>query len=195
MMRVKSVGALFLLALAMMLAGCAREIVVAEVLQQPLESPVYTKCNLWYVNCDNISCLNIQQGRIIPFGTEIIPIKATDSKLTFKTKHDGQQYTIHFDNQLMMITMQDYIGQIFTLRKPEELVQKINPEMLTRIRQGDVVPGMSKNEVLLTYGTPAAFRTPSRQNSTWVYWIAEDKTIRVVFRGDRVRSIININTE
>lgn len=193
-MRVVSVAAA-LSALAMMLAGCAHEVVVSEALQQPLGSPVFTRCNLWYVNCDDISCLNIQQGRIIPFGTEITPIKATNRKVTFKTSHDGHKFTIYFDNQLMMITMHDYIRQIFTLQKPEELAEGISQEMLARIRQGDVVPGMTKNEVLLAYGTPAAFRTPSLQNSTWVYWIAADQTIRVVFRGDQVRSIININTE
>ena len=58
---------------------------------------------------------------------------------------------------------------------------------------GEVVPGMSRQEVLFAYGPPPACRTPSLRNETWIYWIAPEQTIRVVFRNDKVRNIINTN--
>ena len=59
--------------------------------------------------------------------------------------------------------------------------------------RGEVVPGMSQAQVLLAYGPPPAIRTPDLRNESWIYWIGKDKTVRLVFRGDKVRNIININ--
>ncbi len=38
-------------------AGCTSQIVVPEVLQQPLNGKVYTKSNIWYQNPAQISSL------------------------------------------------------------------------------------------------------------------------------------------
>ena len=69
----------------------------------------------------------------------------------------------------------------------------LGDELLENIRRGEVVPGMSRQEVLFAYGPPPACRTPSLRNETWIYWIAPEQTIRVVFRNDKVRNIINTN--
>jgi ABC-type Fe3+-hydroxamate transport system substrate-binding protein len=175
-----------------LISGCARQVVVAEVLQQPVKGKIYTKYNIWYKNPENIYCLNVQQGKIIPLGTEIKPVKATTKDITFKTA-DGYTFTIDFDEQLMMIPMQGYIKQTFTLTPPAELTKGIKPDVLEKIRRGMVTPGMTKLEVILAYGPPAAFRTPTEKNSTWIYWIEQDKTIRVVFKGDKVKTILNLN--
>lgn len=174
------------------LFGCAREIIVPEVLQQPENSKVYTKCNIWYQNPESISCINIQKGKFIPFGTEIEIVKATSSRVVFKDMR-GIEYTIKFDDQLMMVPIQTYIKQNFTLSDKAALTQGIDPAVVAKLEKGIVTSGMTRADVLLAYGTPVAFRTPTLENSTWIYFIDDSATIRVVFRADKVKTILNIN--
>jgi len=173
-------------------AGCARDVIVPEVLQQPVNSKVYTKCNIWYQNPDKISAVNIQKGKFIPFGSEIEVVEASDSKVVFKDMK-GIQYRIKFDDSLMMIPVETYIRQIFTLSDKAEQVKDIDPAVVSKLEKGIVTAGMTRSEVLLGYGTPAAFRTPTLENSTWIYWIDDNSTIRVVFRADKVKTVLNLN--
>ena len=173
-------------------AGCARDVIVPEVLQQPVNSKVYTKCNIWYQNPDKISAVNIQKGKFIPFGSEIEVVEASESKIVFKDMK-GIQYRIKFDDSMMMIPVETYIRQIFTLSDKAEQVKDIDPAVVSKLEKGIVTAGMTRREVLLAYGTPAAFRTPTLENSTWIYWIDDNSTIRVVFRADKVKTILNLN--
>jgi len=175
------------------IAGC-RQIIVAEVLQQPLGKKVYLKHNIWYENPKDISCLNIQKGKILNFGTEVEPLKATDYKLSFKTK-DGKEFTIDYDYSLIMLPMEGYIKQIFTLKNREELTKGMKPKHLKLIMAGKVKRGLTKEQVILGCGTPPACRTPSTLNSTWIYWLSEYSVYRVVFRREKVNVLIDINDE
>ncbi|MHB9140165.1 MAG: hypothetical protein ACYC4Q_12245, partial [Victivallaceae bacterium] len=103
------------------ICGCARELIIPEVLQQPENSKVYTKCNIWYQDPESISCVNIQKGKFIPFGAEVEIVKATARRIVFKDTR-GIEYTIKFDADLMMIPVQTYVRQIFTLSDKADLV-------------------------------------------------------------------------
>lgn len=175
------------------IAGC-RQIIVAEVLQQPLGKKVYLKHNIWYENPKDISCLNIQKGKILNFGTEVEPLKATDYKLSFKTK-DGKEFTIDYDYSLIMLPMEGYIKQIFTLKNREELTKGMKLKHIKLIMAGKVKRGLTKEQVILGCGTPPACRTPSTLNSTWIYWLSEYSVYRVVFRSGKVNVLIDINDE
>jgi hypothetical protein len=122
--------------LLLVMAGCQSydNVIVAEVLQQGINEKIYTACNLWYTNKDDISCLNIQSGTFIPIGTQIIPVEAiADSrggKLTFKDVK-GTTYTINFVAGLRLMSMQDYIEQIFTKKSLNEQLKDVSKQDLT----------------------------------------------------------------
>ena len=88
--------------------------------------------------------------------------------------------------------MRDYIAQTFTAAAPEEIFKDIPANVRRRIERGEVVPGMTRPQVLLAYGPPPAARTPDTRNETWIYWVSDTQTIRLVFRGDTVRQILNL---
>ncbi|MDD5728037.1 MAG: hypothetical protein PHV59_05680 [Victivallales bacterium] len=178
--------------IAAVFTGCAHQVVVAEVLQQPLHGKIYLKQNIWYEKPAHVSCLNIQQGKVLPFGTEIEPVIATDDKLSFRTK-DGKIFTVDYDYTLVMLPMEAYIKQVFTLKNRAELTSGMKPEEVKLLLRGRVERGMTKDQVLLACGVPAACRTPSVLNSTWVYWTTPDSIYRVVFRRDRINAIVDIN--
>ncbi|MBQ4335870.1 MAG: hypothetical protein IJC34_01610 [Lentisphaeria bacterium] len=164
---------------------------VAEVLQQPLDAKIYTRYTLWSKTKD-ISSLNIQQGRILPPGSEVEAIYADERLLQLKDVK-GHEYNIYFEPGEQLCDMRAFIRQLLTLQAPDKEFADIRPAMLPYVMRGEVVPGMNRREVTAAYGPPAKSRTPFPVNDTWIYWITPDQTIRVVFRGDTVRSILNVN--
>ncbi len=186
---------LFTAALGLLLAaGCSMPIAVSEVLQQPAGAKLYTRSNLWFTDPAAVSALNIQQGRILPAGSEVEALSADDSTLVLRDEH-GQIYTINFDAGMHLCTMREYIRTLLTMKPPEEEFAFIRPEMLPHVRRGEVLLGMNRREVAGAYGTPVRSRTPAWGNESWIYWIAPDRTIRVVFRDDAVVNIINMQTQ
>ncbi len=173
--------------------GCADPVVFSEALQQKVDQKIYTQYNIWYTDPEDISCLNIQQGSFIPIGTEITPISTSRSgAIRFKDNAD-HTFVIKFDSGSRLCTMRDYIAYTFTTTPPDELLAGIQPQALARIRRGEVVAGMTRNEVLLSYGPPPTIRTPDPRLDTWLYWVTPTETVRLVFRGDKVRSVWNSN--
>jgi len=158
----------------------------------PKNSGIYTQCNLWYNSDNEISCLNYQDGKIIPFGTEVEIVKAKDSVVYFKTLPDGQEYRIDYDPEWTMIPIETYIRQVFTIQNRDQLAKNVNPDLLKSIDRGIIVKGMTRKEVLLTCGTPSASRTPSLENDTWVFWTDRFSTIRVVFKDSKVVEILSL---
>jgi hypothetical protein len=195
---VKIVPALVCAAAAALLCGCSEPAVFAEALQLKQGDKVYTNYNIWYTDPDDISCLNIQEGSFIPVGTEIEPMYTRSSifgdRIYFKDTA-GREYSISFDVGHRMVPMRDYIAYTFTTKNRTELLKDVPEVIRPRVLRGEVVPGMNQAQVLLAYGPPPAIRTPDLRNESWIYWIGRDKTVRLVFRGDKVRNIININRD
>ena len=191
---IRSMAVFLTAAAALVLCGCAEPVVFSEVLQQGVDQKVYTKYNLWYTDPEHISCLNIQHGSYIPMGTEIEPVRTSWfwDEIVFRTVPDGKTYTIKFDSGYRLCTMRDFIAYTFTTSTPEELLKDQSPAVRERIRRGEVVPGMNEQAVLLTYGPPPACRTSDLRNESWIYWRSPRNMLRVVFRGDKVRSLLNV---
>lgn len=186
-----------LAALTAGLCGCTSEpVVFAEALQMRKGDKVYTKYNLWYTDPSDMSCLNIQEGAFIPVGTEIVPISTSSNifvdRVNFRDKN-GKEYSIRFDVGHRMVPMRDFVAYTFTTSDRKTLLKDVPEAIVPRVLRGEVVPGMNQAQVLLAYGPPPAIRTPDLRNESWIYWIGQDKTIRLVFRGDKVANIININ--
>ena len=186
-----------------MLAGCADPVVFSEVFQLEENQKLYTAYNIWYTDPAEISCLNIQQGTFIPVGTEIEPIGTSavmnnfgwsgfNEKITFRDK-EGKVYTIKFSDGYRLCSMRDYIAYTFTTKNREEQLAGTPDSVRKRILRGEVVPGMTEAQVKLCYGPPPSIRTPDLRNDTWFYWLTPSETVRIIFRGGKVRNILNIN--
>lgn len=188
----KSIAALC--SAVLLLAGCAEPVVFSEALQMKVGEKVYTACNLWYEDPVAIDCRNIQRGVFIPIGTEIIPVETTNfsQKIIFKDTA-GKTYAIKFSEDYRLCQMADYIRETFTTQSREEQLKGIPARVKARILRGEVVPGMTAQQVRMAYGYPAAIRTPDPRNDSWFYFLNESDTVRVVFRGGIVRNVLNFN--
>lgn len=174
-------------------SGCASgsdPVIFSEVFQLQKGQKLHTAYNLWYTSPSSLDSRNIQQGSFIPLGTEIEPVSADNNtrKITFKAL--GKTFTIDFKSGIRLCTMRDFIAYTFTTADAAELLKGISPEIRKRIVRGEVVPGMDRKHVELAYGPAPAAHTPDSRLETWTYWRDDDKTIRLIFRGDTVRQIL-----
>lgn len=177
----------------MFLTGCVEPVVFSEALQMKVGDKVYTACNIWYEDPESIDCRNIQRGSFIPVGTEVIPVETTAwDKIIFKDTA-GKKYVINFSSDYRLCSMADYVSYTFTTKPREELFKDVDSTIQLRILRGEVVPGMSDEHVKLAYGLPPAIRTPDLRNESWLYFINDTDTVRVVLRGGIVRSVLNFN--
>ena len=188
---------IFLLALCgalLLLAGCADPVIFSEVLQLKVGDKVYTACNLWYEDAENMDCRNIQKGAFLPLGSEVIPVDTTgfSQKIIFKDTK-GKVYTIKFSEDYRLCTMSDFIASVFTVKNREAQLKDVPAKVRSRILRGEVVPGMTQKQVQMAYGLPPAIRTPDLRNDSWFYFLNETDTVRVVFRGGVVRNVLNFN--
>ncbi|MBQ9336203.1 MAG: hypothetical protein IJS14_02760 [Lentisphaeria bacterium] len=185
---------LFLIAsLLVLFTSCARTVIPEEVLQVPEFVPVYTSFNLWYDHKGDMSSINIQKGTILPFGTQIEFIDADSEQIRFKRVSDGKVFRLKHDIDETMLPIEKYIRRLFVFTDAKEMTLAIRPMIQEKIRRGVVEKGMTRNEVLLSYGPPPPMRTPSETVDTWVYWVDRGKTIRVVFFGEKVIDIIRLD--
>ena len=166
-----------------------RPVIFAEVMQLKKTDRVYTACNLW-INDGKIHSVNrINDGNFLPVGTEIFPGEVTLRSIEF-TDADGNHRVIEFNAGMMQMAVEDYIRHTFTTKNLDEMLQGVSQENANAIRSAQIIPGMSRNEVLMCCGIPSPMRTPALTNNTWIYPTARScVSMRVFFRGDYVREV------
>ena len=192
----KTANALRLLVAAsalFLLASCHsnREVIPEEALQAPSHARFYTATNLWYEKPDAVCVPNMLKGSIIPFGTEVIFLYANQTSLKFKDVDTGAEYSIAFDDKLMMMSMEDFLRKAFTTKSSDDVAKDLRPSVYEKLKRGVVEEGMTRDMVLLAYGYPAPSRTSSLKDDTWIYWDDTLKSRRVVFKGDKVVTILD----
>jgi hypothetical protein len=88
--------------------------------------------------------------------------------LTIKNLSDGKFIYFEYNSKNMGMSAEQYIRLITSSKK-------LNLNELSEIDQkgisaGQALVGMSKKGVRIALGYPAAHRTPSLENNSWVYW-------------------------
>jgi hypothetical protein len=158
--------------------------------------------NIWKTpKTKHMKCINYKIGEIIPFGTEVINTKVFmepdyghnneqndfdneggTPKIRFTLKESKEKITISFvKNWHPGKTIYDYYDQMFTSKSFFELSYGLDEKKLEKARQGKLIVGMTKQEVLLTYGYPPEHKTKSLDESSWRYWINTLSTKEICF--------------
>lgn len=184
--------AVLLTAVSALLSGCARELIVEEALQLPAHARIFTAYNLWYDEDHEIRSINMQKGSILPFGTEVTILGATEKEIHFRTVADRKDFVIVYEKGYRMQAPEDYLRDTFTRNDPETLTEGISVSDLEKLKRGIVEKGMSKKEVRLAFGRPCKFKTPTETLDTWLYWTDFLTGRRVVFNNDKVFEIIEL---
>lgn len=172
------------------LCGCARKVVVSEVLQQGTDDRLYTKYNIFYTDPQNISCLNFINGSIIPYGTEVEIVECDEENLSFKAVGSEQLYKVKFSKGERMTSMHNYLRMLLGFETRETISKKIRPEFLAKVRAGEIAVGMKKEEIAVSWGRVPPVHTPDEKNMTWIYMNSHYDLVRLIFKGDTLRTVM-----
>ena len=199
MLKIKNIFSLLsMLVFAVILTGCYTPLNISEAMQQKQNDKLYTAYNLFYTNINSIDAENIIKGDFIGYGTPLQVVKSetssyfNDSIITFKNLENDDLLTIKIGHAKMMMRPNDVIRQLLTTTNREEINKGLTKKYLPMIEKGQVVKGMSKNDVIVTYGYPPKNRTSDITDNTWIYWNDENNSVRIVFRNGKVVEIIDL---
>lgn len=125
-------------------------------------------CNVHYEK-DEINDANYQVGTLIPFGTHVDILEVRKDKVRFAaTGHPPLWLEMKYGDKIL--TFDQYLDRVFVEEDPHKQLKKVPAKTVKLIDVAQVEPGMTKAQVLMSLGWPAAHRTPSTDGSSWHYW-------------------------
>jgi hypothetical protein len=116
--------------------------------------------------------------------------KKSRKGFSFLSQNEAIRVDFEFHQPRMGMDVDQYIGLI-TSNQPLSL-QKFASLDRKGIKEGKALVGMTRDGVMTALGYPAAHRTPSLENTTWVYWTNRFRTLAVDFDDKgKVRDVRN----
>lgn len=89
--------------------------------------------------------------------------------------------------------MEDFARELFTTALAVETASGATPAQFEKMRRGVIEKGMTRKQVLITYGRPSRIRTPNILSDTWIYWLDRVKSKRVIFKNDKVLTELTLD--
>lgn len=154
----------------------------------PADTQKYLAHNVWIENGE-IWSTGYQAGRLIPAGTKVKNLrlgkKSGHPVVGFTRVDNSKDYFAYFNpDHHPGINAQDYMDRLFTSQSLEEMTRDMTSKEKKAIKAGDVVPGMSKEAVLVSWGYPPETGTSSLDFDVWKFWKNRFDTIEVRFNDD-----------
>jgi hypothetical protein len=163
---------------------------VAGVVDPKAKEPLFaafTCCNLHYSG-DWVSDLNYSADTRIPAGS---PIRIVDyGRWRLITEVDGKKIRIGLDYGRRQETLAQFARKLTIDKDLRFRMAAFPPIVQDAIRAAKVMPGMTKEQVVIAVGFPARHETPSVDSAEWKMWRTSriPYTIRFDERG-RVKDI------
>lgn len=161
----------------------------------------YTTANMWYEKPDNFCSINFHKGMLIPAGTKVEILKYRGHRINFSYKENGETYSYIHSTKHSKIKLDELFDRYFS--KESVMAEggkfsKFTKREQEDIEQGIIVPGMSKDAVLMAYGYPPTHKTPNLTSDAWTYWNSRAGRIIVYFKDGVISKVegssYNLNT-
>lgn len=140
----------------------------------------YTCCNFHY-DRDWISDANWRSLPMIPAGARIKVLDYGSNRASVEI--DGKPMRIGQDYGRREETLQLFIQKLVVRNDPKAKIAKFPEKARQAIRDGRVVPGMTREQVIMSVGYPPTHRTPSLESSVWNHWGSRTGRYEVHFNG------------
>jgi hypothetical protein len=151
---------------------------------------IYTAYNIWFEKPEKIWSINYKKGAIIPVGTqvrdvEIITTNRRHKAIIFTTVKEKKAFCIFWIKKYHLgKTVQQFKKNLFTTKKFDELTSGMSEDEIAAIKKGEIVKGMNKNAVLVSYGPPPEHATFSQEHNVWTYWTSKFIRMKIYFGDD-----------
>ncbi len=188
----------------------------------PPQKKLYTAYNMRHKR-GVVSTVNYQVNNLISAGTEVIKVVLADNsgnrwtadlekqkvskgfggsndldaKSVKFTIADGNEYRIDFKKRHHPeSSIWSIAKQMFTEKTPSEMFDGMNDQDISAIKSGQVLEGMTMDQVILSMGIPPEHKTPDAMNNLkWQYWITRTMTKDICFDSDKLTIRCNVIPE
>jgi hypothetical protein len=179
----------FAVAVVVGLAGCGGARGGKAVSSSRVGQVFFLCCNLRYDPAKpEITDTIAAQGTMVPFATRVEVQKVTRDTVVF-TPAGHPAITLDYEHG-GRLSFDTYLSRLFVTEDPRLKLKKVPARQVKQVEKATIVPGMSRDQVLLAVGYPPADRTPALEAMTWTYGDGAGSDAFVVyFDGDRVSSV------
>ena len=159
---------------------------IQEINKDPLPTVgemYYLRHNIWLHRETHITT-NYSNGSLLPINTPV--------RLTYLTEENMRVAVPSLHTEFIVENVTDYskktMGEIARnmLRKTPTDLSRLPEDTAHAIRTGQLKPGMSKSEVLMTRGFPPAHKTSTLELDRWIYWKARLPKQYVTFKDGKL---------
>ena len=127
----------------------------------------YTCCNLHY-DKDWISDANWRRAAMIPAGAKIKVLEYGSNRATVEI--DGKPMRIGVEYGKKEESIQQFMQKIVVKNNPHAKIARYPENIRNAIATGTVVPGMTREQVIISVGYPPMHKTPSLDTPVWNHW-------------------------
>ena len=152
---------------------------------------LYTAYNMWYLDPRRMNFVYKRNDILLPIGTKVedveVDIKVGDSShhIYFTTVKEKKSFRVNFiENYHPGKNAVDYLYRTFSEKPFEKLASEMTETEIKAIQKGILVPGMSKQAVIASWGYPPEHRTGSLETNTWTYYIGPAQKKIICFGAD-----------
>jgi serine/threonine-protein kinase len=146
----------------------------------------YTLVNL-HPDRTRLFDVNYQESGFIPLCTRVRIDQQDQKMVRFTVLDTGQQY--EYLHHHAIPDFQANVDRVFgysCMRRRASALSSLDQQ---GIREGRVLPGMTKEGVVLAIGYPPEHKTPSLEADDWRYWTGRFSTMVVQFQDGRVSQV------
>ncbi len=127
----------------------------------------YTCCNFHHEK-DWISDANWRYLPMIPAGAKIKVLDYGSNRATVEI--DGKTMRIGHDYGRREEALQLFIQKLVVKNDPRAKIAKYPEKVRNAIHEGKVIPGMTREQVIISAGYPPTHRTPNLDSRVWNMW-------------------------
>jgi hypothetical protein len=140
----------------------------------------YTCCNFHYEK-DWISDANWRYLPMIPAGAKIKVLDYGSNRASVEI--DGKPMRIGHDYGRREQKLQEFVQKLVVKSDPKARIAKYPDNVRAAIREGKVIRGMTREQVIISAGYPPTHRTPSLDASVWNMWATRTGRYEIHFNG------------
>ena len=179
---------------AILFVGCSSQF---ELSKQDMQKTYYTQANIWFIKrassySDQLnesvisskytaSSINHKTRILLPINSAIKVIKFVDNIIFFEYKNETYAYVrTKYGKHLSLA------NSFKSLFSQEKSKVKLTQDIL----RGNIVEGMTKEEVFASRGFPPSHKTKSLANRSWNYWDSRRYRQHVIFSNNKVTEVL-----
>jgi len=127
--------------------------------------------------------VNYQLDSLMPACTQVKILSVTNKRMEFEAGGTRYEYVFH---DTMKDPVAKHLDKYFGTACPRKKIDSLTGVNKQGFKEGRILPGMTKDAVVLAAGYPPEHATPSLESNTWKYWRNKFATHSVVFQGGKV---------